>query len=1511
MEKAKVVQTYQLDRARGKNKVQIIADLRALNVDIYQLVEEQNFVPILHAAVKIGCQPLVDALLEYAFEKIENENEYTLERAKTKDWSINKNDDEIHAQIKKIKRLNWLKWLNYQVNDSGITAIQIACEKGLFHPKEKCILKTLLEESADPSIKDHYGRNTLHHAVMGGNYEVIAYLLGKYPQMLYVADNYGYTPLLLCLALPDKARYNRQAVFDLLLKSYKHLLLPIEKLLPAAENHPEPSLRNPGGTTAVHLAVKARFPDIAIAKKDGEKAHFLATPLRELLTKCIPDPEKDNSFVNAQDELGKTAAHYALGDTTALRVLAEFKAGVDIKDRSGHTTRAIVTKRGHKRGSSSDALRIVEGEETQESEERAEKSIPKHGSTNNLLALEVAQADFNRVEQEDRASNAENVVGSSSSDVVASRVKDRSRRQAMLLKNVDFSKGVPKKPEREPPSPKSLSIAASSAAAATPAASPKSSPAAAAAASSQSYSTALYTAERVNSTSAAAISSASSSSSSVSSSATSKLTAQPAISRSPAPSAVVATSVSTATGTGIATGPLPLPTHAQRHQSEKTGDKKVQARAALNLSRSESTPPAPISRAGDDKTQSGEILGRNLDAKRTLTAPTPSLSVSRDGKAPRLNKEQIKALGDNFAQKQQQFGKGSLIPSLMHLIKMAGDCPIDVKLTNGKVQIFTEDLILMLQSFPEEMRHQNAEYIRDQIYYVPNLLGLIQALCSIEVQKDKEQYGREKSNKNPTLLRGNDVVWALVLAFMRLDQMLVKKKGAYFLVHFYEKIRKIKDPKKKYLRFLELLQRKLNDPIDPFPIMQRFILGVLYNQLVESKIAPADAFSKVMAFYYLRFVGPFIEGPYYNKVNEYNVRLQAKQKEKENADKKKDKKDKKLVNPYQKAANKAHEFVRDLSHSISKLHESRDPDVCAKWEDFCNNLFKATKFNLLELQTSEFLRVYKKVPPGIVLLPDLQGDDTTRLLKELDATVERILLQTQTSTPSGLEPISTPSSARSDSSGSQPYSASSDLSSSLDDLSSLLEGDLSIYSGLTSPASSPPTSPLTSPARHRPTSSSISDDESGGEFETATPSDSDPEARLGSDQDLSILGDSGNRRARIGKEREGRKDSVSSTVAGSAAALSSGSSRAVSPPPASPLPKAPSTSSSASGGAATSAGGSSHTAHRRNRSKAEEELDNALADLNNTPPPVYAQTATSGSTSSSYSVAMGVAPAISSGSAAVSASATATASSSSSSSASHSVRKSPGSRDLPSDYSESSDQSLGPDEADPAVGGSSSSSASPVLPASAAASSNAGSQSSSRGRVIFRKIKPAEGGSAVPGQERVRAFDAASLSAGRSSSSASDGVSHLSTTPPLSNVAGGAQAALSDQSLASGVAASLPSGRPLSPPPLIPPPSVNAAPPILSAVPAVAGGVGNTPARGQSVAAAVSPTRQRPSSPLPPHLRPVCNHQWQQLRLQPRALWLMLKPKLHQRRLRLLLEPGSSPDEDLLLLEHIQQKEQQ
>lgn len=78
-------------------------------------------------------------------------------------------------------------------NKFGESILHLACRKGKVD-----VVKFLLQKASVPcQVRDDYGRNPLHDAFWNPspNYEVIDLLIGKCPDLLYIKDRRGFTPL--------------------------------------------------------------------------------------------------------------------------------------------------------------------------------------------------------------------------------------------------------------------------------------------------------------------------------------------------------------------------------------------------------------------------------------------------------------------------------------------------------------------------------------------------------------------------------------------------------------------------------------------------------------------------------------------------------------------------------------------------------------------------------------------------------------------------------------------------------------------------------------------------------------------------------------------------------------------------------------------------------------------------------------------------------------------------------------------------------------------------------------------------------------------------------------------------------------------------------------------------------------------------------------------------------------------------------------------------------------------
>jgi len=186
----------------------------------------------------------------------------------------------------------------------------------------------LIDECADPNVKNKDGNTPLHWAARVGDSEAVKLLIDKECVDSSVKNKDGNTPLHLAMDLFDIFRTTSE--MDEGIAVIKALI----------DNGADPNVKNKNGDTPLHMAADLRNPIGRIAKVG--KVLRTAEMVEVLTNKCA-DP-------NARNKSGRTPLHSAAGNDNAEMVKALIDNCADPKAEAGffgRTPRDIAESKGN------------------------------------------------------------------------------------------------------------------------------------------------------------------------------------------------------------------------------------------------------------------------------------------------------------------------------------------------------------------------------------------------------------------------------------------------------------------------------------------------------------------------------------------------------------------------------------------------------------------------------------------------------------------------------------------------------------------------------------------------------------------------------------------------------------------------------------------------------------------------------------------------------------------------------------------------------------------------------------------------------------------------------------------------------------------------------------------------------------------------------------------------------------------------------------------------------------
>ena len=150
-------------------------------------------------------------------------------------------------------------------NEAGLTALHVACDRGIF----KMVENLLQSEKIDINVKDKQDNTPMHLACTSGEKDIVRSLIEHGASLLRVSNKEGMTPLHMAvveqklevvkLILEVKAGIKKDLLMEAEAKGHTSFLLAIKagneemvKLL--MDNRADKMVRNYSGANAIHLA---------------------------------------------------------------------------------------------------------------------------------------------------------------------------------------------------------------------------------------------------------------------------------------------------------------------------------------------------------------------------------------------------------------------------------------------------------------------------------------------------------------------------------------------------------------------------------------------------------------------------------------------------------------------------------------------------------------------------------------------------------------------------------------------------------------------------------------------------------------------------------------------------------------------------------------------------------------------------------------------------------------------------------------------------------------------------------------------------------------------------------------------------------------------------------------------------------------------------------------------------------------------------------------------------------
>lgn len=213
-------------------------------------------------------------------------------------------------------------------------------------------VRKLLEQGADPDIKNRKNYSVLHYAIMQKNFDLVQILLDGGADsnlkdesdstplhLAFIQNNIQMGRLLISYGADSNSadQWNQTPLFRAILQNKWEFL----KLL--LESGADPNVQNNGGDTVLHWAAKGSNIDIINTLIDfgadvnrGDK--FGQTPLFYAIKYSRIETMKTlldrNADVNAIDEIGSSPLHYGIigNNTEIIQLLLDYGANIDLKN---------------------------------------------------------------------------------------------------------------------------------------------------------------------------------------------------------------------------------------------------------------------------------------------------------------------------------------------------------------------------------------------------------------------------------------------------------------------------------------------------------------------------------------------------------------------------------------------------------------------------------------------------------------------------------------------------------------------------------------------------------------------------------------------------------------------------------------------------------------------------------------------------------------------------------------------------------------------------------------------------------------------------------------------------------------------------------------------------------------------------------------------------------------------------------------------------------------------------
>lgn len=207
------------------------------------------------------------------------------------------------------------------------------------------VVQILLENKADPSIKNGHGQPALHLAAFYSSSQIVKLLLASKADIKQLEDEYGMTPLI------TAASYNRPESGKII-----ETLLEHKADISAQDRHQRTALFQSTWTDFPVASVKTLIEhkaDVNSNDKNGRgplqnAARFNNPALVQLLL-------ASNANIDRQDNRGRTPLHEVIshshpcwGHSTALDMLVENGADLSKKDNEGISPLALAQSLGHR-----------------------------------------------------------------------------------------------------------------------------------------------------------------------------------------------------------------------------------------------------------------------------------------------------------------------------------------------------------------------------------------------------------------------------------------------------------------------------------------------------------------------------------------------------------------------------------------------------------------------------------------------------------------------------------------------------------------------------------------------------------------------------------------------------------------------------------------------------------------------------------------------------------------------------------------------------------------------------------------------------------------------------------------------------------------------------------------------------------------------------------------------------------------------------------------------------------